>query len=107
VLTTVYVYLGDATYTGGGAFEWHSPEVGARHKLMLFLSQTVDEPQPRAATQELDRFGFANAEWAPGKSILVESLNAPNMQAFRKHYEEALNAGSSIVCKRPAEAVLT
>jgi hypothetical protein len=97
MLTTVYVYLGEATYTGSRAFEWHSPEVGARHKLMLFLAQATDESQPSVATRELGRFGFTKAELAPGKAILVESLNAPKMQAFQKHYEEALDAGSSIV----------
>jgi hypothetical protein len=96
-LTTVYVYLGEATYTGERAFEWHSPEVGARHKLMLFLAQDADEPMQGVATRELGRFGFAQAELAQGKAILVESLNAEKMMAFRKHYEEALEAGSSIV----------
>jgi len=96
-LTTVYVYLGDATYTGECEFEWHSPEIGARHKLMLFLAQAAAEPQQTLATQELGRFGFAQAVLAPGKAILVESLNASTMQAFQKHYEEALDAGSSIV----------
>jgi len=64
---------------------------------MLFLSQVEDESQPNLATQELGRFGFAQTELAPGKAILVESLNAPKLQAFQKHYEEALDAGSSIV----------
>jgi hypothetical protein len=97
MLTTIYVYLGEATYTGDRAFEWQSPEVGARHKLMLFLAQVADEPQQSVAARELGRFGFAQAELAPGKAIHVESLNAPKMQVFQRHYEEALEAGSSIV----------
>jgi hypothetical protein len=94
---TVYVYLCEATYIGECAFEWHSPEVGARHKLMLFLSQAADEPQDSLARQELGRFGFAQVDLVSGKAIFVESLNAAKMQVFQKHYEEALDTGSSIV----------
>jgi hypothetical protein len=91
------LYPGEATYTGTCDFKWSSPEVGARHKLILFLSQAEGEPQQALAFQEISRFGFGQVVLKPGKPISVEALNEPKMQAFQKHYEGALDAGSSIV----------
>ena len=96
-MPTVFVYLGEATYRGPSEFSWQSPNVGSRHKLMLFMAQAANEANESDATRELSRFGFAETRLAPGKPIAVESLNSPNMRAFHRHYEEALAAGSSVV----------
>jgi hypothetical protein len=96
-MAVVYVYLGEATYTGSTEFKWASPEIGARHRLMLFLAQDVGSEQQALATSELSRFGFSQIDLKPGRAILVESLNAQEMRVFQKHYEEALAAGSSVV----------
>ena len=96
-MPTVFVYLSEATYQGHSEFPWHSPDVGARHKVMLFLTQDQAEVNEADARRELTRFGFSEISLAPGKPISVETLNAPHMQAFHKHYEEALAAGSSVV----------
>jgi len=96
-MPTVFVYLSEATYRGPSEFPWHSPDEGARHKVMLFLSQDHASASEAAATSELARFGFSEVSLKQGKPITVEALNAPNMQAFHKHYEEALSAGSSVV----------
>jgi hypothetical protein len=96
-MPTVFVYLSEATYSGPSEIPWHSPDVGARHKVMLFLSQNQSSASEAAATCELARFGFSEISLKPGKPITVEALNAPNMHAFHKHYEEALTAGSSVV----------
>lgn len=96
-MPTIFVYLAEATYRGPSEFSWHNPDVGARHKLMLFLAQTANASSESEANRELSRFGFAEAQLQPGKPIAVESLNAPNMRAFHKHYEEALAEGSSIM----------
>ena len=95
-MTVVYIYLGTATYSGSGDFEWKSPKLGARHKVMLFISQQVDEPQNSDAVAALTRFGFSLIELTGGQRLLVESLNDPSMRAFQKHYEGALDAGCSV-----------
>jgi hypothetical protein len=95
-VTTVFVYLAEATFKGTCEFSWGSPEVGDRHKVMLFLSQSANEVDEAEASRELSRFGFADILLKAGKSISVESLNDPKMQQFQKHYEEALSEGSSV-----------
>ena len=42
-MTKIYVYGGEATYSGHCDFEWQAPTLGARHKLILFLAQDEDE----------------------------------------------------------------
>lgn len=97
VMPTVFVYLSEATFQGPSEFSWDSPEVGARHKVILFLTQDQPEANDLGAKHELTRFGFSEINLTPGKPISVEALNATKMQAFHKHYEEALAVGSSVV----------
>ncbi len=93
----VYLYGGMGAFTGNGEFEWSSPDMGSTHRFILFLAQDVDSPQQEAASAELARFGFSDIELVQGKPIAVEVLNAPALQAFRKHYEGAFSEGSSLV----------
>ena len=95
-MTTVFVYLAEATFKGTSELSWRSPEVGNRHKVMLFLSQPASEVDQAGASRELTRFGFTDILLTAGKPISVESLNAPKMQVFQKHYEEALSEGTSV-----------
>ncbi len=96
-MTTIYLYGGTGKYSGAGAFEWNSPEVGGSHRFILFLAQNGTEAQQEAAVDELEKFGFIELQISRGKPIAVEVLNDPQMQAFQKHYEGALTNGSSIV----------
>lgn len=93
----VYLYGGAATFDGSGSFQWQSPSMGATHRLILFLSQDVDEPQPEVALRELASFGFCEIQIGTGKPIYVEALNDPQMRAFQRHYEGAISDGCSIV----------
>ena len=96
-MPTVFVYLAEATYRGPSEFDWPNPQIGARHKLLLFLAQASNAPSEAEASRELSRFGFAQTRIEPGKQISVESLNAGTMRGLHKHYEEALAEGSSVV----------
>lgn len=96
-MTTVVLYGGTGKYSGTGAFEWHSPEVGSVHRFILFMAQSGEAAHQEAAVRELEKFGFTDLEVGQGKPIAVEVLNEPQMQVFQKHYESALAEGSSIV----------
>ena len=96
-MTTVYLYGGSGKYSGTGAFEWNSPDIGSTHKFILFVAHESDEAQRGIAILELERFGFSELEVGQGQPIAVEALNEPQMQAFQKHDECALAEGSSIV----------
>ncbi|XAH25227.1 hypothetical protein AAFF27_08550 [Xylophilus sp. GW821-FHT01B05] len=95
--TAIYLYGAEATYDGCGDFEWESPALGARHKLILFLPQSDRTSREDLAASELARFGFVNISLLAGQPIDVESLNDPRMHAFKKHYEGAFSEGSSLV----------
>ena len=96
-MTTVYLYGGSGKYSGTGAFEWSSPDIGSTRKFILFVAHESDEAQPGTVILELERFGFSELEVGQGQPIAVEALTEPQMQAFQKHYEGALAEGSSIV----------
>ncbi|CAJ0816814.1 hypothetical protein LMG19087_02885 [Ralstonia wenshanensis] len=96
-MATVYLYGGSAKFSGLNAFEWASPAVGSRHRFILFLAQTNDVADSGLALVELEQYGFSEIALGDGRPIVPESLNAPNMDVFRKHYEGALKEGSSIV----------
>lgn len=96
-MTTIYVYGCEATYAGHGDFEWESPAVGARHKLILFLAQEQEHSSADMAQAEIARFGFVDIDIGAGQPIHIESLNLPRMQAFHRHYEGALSEGNSLV----------
>ncbi|WP_338846299.1 hypothetical protein V8J88_21385 [Massilia sp. W12] len=93
----VYLYGGAAKFDGSGSFEWHGPDVGSTHKLILFLSQDTDEPRQDLAIRELACFGFCEIQIGVGKPIHVEALNDPQMHAFQRHYEGAIEDGCSVV----------
>ena len=96
-MTKIYLYGGEATYAGRCDFEWQAPRLGDRHKLILFLAQDEDESREDMATSELARFGFVEIDIGVGRPIQAESLNDSSMQAFRRHYEGALEEGCSVV----------
>lgn len=93
----VYLYGGVAKFDGSGAFEWQSPSLGSTLKLILFLSQEVDEPQQEIAVRKLSSFGFCEIQIGTGRPINVEALNDPQMCAFQRHYEGAVHDGCSVV----------
>lgn len=96
-LTKIYVYGAEATYVGEGDYEWEAPTLGGRHKVILFLAQEEDISREDKATSEFARFGFIELHVGAGRLIEVESLNDPQMHAFKKHYEGALSEGCSLV----------
>ena len=67
----VYVYLAEATHTGASEFEWHSPEKGARHELLLFLSPRCRRDDRR---RETDRWSKRVTDEAPNS--IVRALGA-------------------------------
>lgn len=96
-MTTVFLYGGSAKFVGAPAFDWAYPVVGDIHKLILFLAQNDNTADTNLALVELNRFGFSEITLGDGRPIVAESLNTPNMEVFRKHYEGALAEGSSVV----------
>lgn len=96
-MTTIYLYGGEATYAGHCDFEWEAPTVGAKHKLILFLAQKEEISRDDIAKAEIARFGFVDIDIGAGRPIHVESLNDPRTQAFHRHYEGALDEGTSLV----------
>jgi hypothetical protein len=96
-MKTVILYLGSARFAGTASFDWASPSVGKTHRFILFLAQNNSVPDHDAAKREVELFGFSEIDLGEGRNIDVESLNDPNMAAFRRHYEGALTEGSSLV----------
>ena len=93
----VYIYGCEGEFTGKADFHWESPQVGDAHKFMLFLAQDEDAPCINLAMQEIIKFGFSDVQISTAQPIAVEALNDPRMAAFKRHYEGALNEGSSLV----------
>ena len=96
-MTTIFLYPGEGTYSATGAFEWSSPEIGARHKFILFLSQESVGPEPALAMEILVEYGITQVALGEGRPIVPESMNEPQMQVFSRYYEGAFSEGSSIV----------
>ncbi len=96
-MTTVLLYPGEGTFSQARAFEWNSPDSGSRHKFILFLSQHSDAPEPETALERISEYGFVEIELGEGRSIVVESMNEPQMQVFGRYYEAALEEGNSLV----------
>lgn len=96
-MTTVFLYGGSARFSGVAAFDWACPAVGNSHKFILFLAQANDTADNNLAKAELARYGFSEIALGDGRPIVAESLNAPNMDVFRRHYEGAFTEGSSLV----------
>ena len=80
-----------------GTFKWNSPEVGDRHKFILFLAQESTIPEQGLALDKLAKYGFADVELGEGRQIVVESMNEPQMQVFSRYYEGAYTDGNSLV----------
>lgn len=96
-IKTVFLYGGSAQFSGVVAFDWAHPAVGNSHKLILFLAQANDTADINLAKAELARYGFSGIALGDGRPIVAESLNAANMEVFRRHYEGAFAEGSSVV----------
>jgi hypothetical protein len=64
---------------------------------ILFLAQSDSVQDYDGAKREVESFGFSEVDLGEGRKIDVESLNDPNMAAFRWHYEGAFTEGRSLV----------
>lgn len=95
-MKTVILYPGSALFAGTASFEWASPKAGSTHRFILFLAHSDGVPDHDAAKHEVESFGFSEIDLGEGRNIDVESLNDPNMAAFRRHYEGAFTDGSSL-----------
>ena len=73
------------------------PEEGATHKAMLFPSQDSESVEFDLALAGINEFGFTDIQSLRGNPLKVESMNDPKMAVFSKYYEEAFEAGSSLV----------
>ena len=49
-----------------GTFKWNSPEVGDRHKFILFLAQESTIPEQGLALDKLAKYGFADVGLGEG-----------------------------------------
>ena len=96
-MTTIFLYPGEATYAATGKFDWNSPEVGNRHKFILFLAQEASTPEQELAMNKLSDYGLVEVELGEGRKIVVEAMNEPQMQVFSRYYEGAFAEGSSLV----------
>lgn len=96
-MTTVILYPGSARFSGAASFEWDSPTVGSTHRFILFLAQNDSVANRNVAERELESFGFCDIALGEGREVDVDSLDAPNMAAFRRHYEGAFVEGSSLI----------
>ena len=96
-MLTVYLYQGEGTFTGKRGFDWNSPELGDRHKFILFLAQESCKAEQERAWEKVSEYGFDEVELGEGKPILVESMNEPQMRVFGQYYEGAIDEGDSLV----------
>lgn len=93
----VYIYAGKGRF-GGGEFQWNCPPLASQHDFMLFLRQDVDMPTRHVALDWIKRFGFLQVKlMGEGRKIVVESMNEPDLASFRKHYDDCLADGASLV----------
>ena len=96
-MTTIFLYPGEGTYMATGTFEWNSPEVGDRHKFILFLRQESAMPEEATALEKITEYGFSEIKTGEGRPIVVEAMNEPQMQVFSRYYEGAFSDGNSLV----------
>ncbi len=96
-MISVYLYQGEGTFEGPRVFEWNCPEVGSRHKFILFLAQKSNTPEQEVALVKVSAYGFKDIELGEGAPIVVESMNEPQMRVFSRYYEGALEEGNFLV----------
>jgi hypothetical protein len=73
------------------------PEIGAKHKCMIFLTQDGTEGAWSLAEEECANYGFKHT-WDMTFGLLqIEVLNTDAYRGFAGFYEEALRDGSSLV----------
>lgn len=88
-MKTVILYPGTGRFSGKASFNWASPTLGSTHRFILLLSQSDSVPDHNPAEREVESYGFSEIELGEGRKIDVETMNDPNMAAFRRHYEGA------------------
>jgi hypothetical protein len=99
-MPAIFIYAATGRFNRG-EFEWNSPPPGETHDFMLFMRQAADVPMERAALAAIRRFGFENVQFmSEGRPIDTEALNTPGLAPFRKNYEDAWAAGSSLAWYR-------
>lgn len=96
-MTVIVIYGFTGTYKGSGEYEWNHPELGARHKCMLFFRQADDSNQYVAALAECERYGFTEIEDMRVGKFRIDALNTDLYRGFAPFYEDALQEGSALV----------
>ena len=96
-MTTVYVYGFNGRYTGSPEYEYAHPELNARHKCLLFLSQDRSASQWDLAGAECLKYGFGEYEFSRAGKLDIDALNTDAYRGFSGFYEEALEQGSALV----------
>ncbi|HEY1382554.1 MAG TPA: hypothetical protein VGF43_03015 [Dongiaceae bacterium] len=95
---TVVLYKCEATFAGETSFTYAEyPAIGSVHGCILFVSQPDDQVDTQRAIEIFAQWGWSSVEIASVKPIQPESLSDPSMHVFRRHYEECLEHGDSLV----------
>ena len=96
-MSVVAIYGFHGVFSGKRQYEYRHPEVGARHKCMLFLAQDDEASIEDAARAECRKYGFLEPEFTGYGPLKVEVLNTDQYRGFAGFYEEALKDGSALV----------
>ena len=96
-MTVVVIYGFTGTYSGSNEYEWNHPDLGARHKCMLFLRQSDDSDQSPAAVAECRRYGFTDIEGMRFGKLQIDALNTDRYRGFSAVYEGTLKEGSALI----------
>lgn len=96
-MKTVVVYGFEGLFTGNPEYEYETPELGARHKCMLFVAQDSEEGQYERALSECAKYGFSEVAFSGCGALQVEVLSTDQYRGFAGFYEEALEMGNALV----------
>lgn len=96
-MATVALYGFIGTFSGEAEYEYHRPDMGARHQCMLFINQPDETEAAELALAEAARFGFVDLELNGFGIVNPEVLDDPEYEGFRAHYDEAVAMCSSLV----------
>ncbi|RZF93523.1 hypothetical protein LY624_09870 [Pseudoalteromonas sp. N1230-9] len=93
-MSIVVIYGFEGIFTGKAEHDYSFPEIGQKHRCMLFQLQDDNELDFEAASLETVRFGFEKPSNLRGNPLKLEVLNTDSFKGFAGFYHEAIESGS-------------
>lgn len=93
----IFIYSFTGEFQGNAVYDYPHPQVGDRHRCLLFLAQTDEETQHDSALAECAKYGFIQVAISRCGQLQTEVLETDEYRGFAQLYEEAMNKGSSLL----------